>query len=416
MALASPLSALLLEAAANNRHGLTFAPQVASLSKSDVSEFTHVGVATQRGNGWQSASGGVSPDPNTAVLAAIGEGVERYTAAQAIVPLKLKRELSNKQLIDAKDFTLFSEHQRQSATFPFDSVYSQDCPYTEVFTLDTNEPFWVPQPLVVLRDDYATGIPTSSGLAAGKTPTDALLRGLQELLERDALMATWLHSIPGRRVATPAWCVKQISKLHGTIFIFDITPQYSPFPVIAVAGGIPKRGQLRFSLGVACRESLDLAIEKAYAEWCQGIFFTGMYAKMADTSHLKTPNDAKNFDDHAIYYTLFPDTWDSLPLFKDIHTLQKPTTQGTKRRGKAALLWGIQRLTRRGVRLLYRDLTTIDALQAGVHVVRVLSPDFIPINAHHEWPFLGGTAANVQWRYPHATPGLFPNPWPHPLG
>jgi ribosomal protein S12 methylthiotransferase accessory factor len=81
------------------------------------------------------------------------------------------------------------------------------------------------------------------------------------------------------------------------------------------------------------------------------------------------------------------------------------------------LEYAIAHLSKQGVRMLYRDLTTIDAIQAGVHVVRVLSPDMIPINAHHRWPFIGGNASDLKQRYPDMqTSGAFPNPWPHPLG
>jgi ribosomal protein S12 methylthiotransferase accessory factor len=411
------ISTLLLPQSANNRHGITFAPQTASLSQSDVPDLYHVGVPMYKGEGWQSASGGVARTELTAKLASIGEGVERYAAAQAKVPEKLKQDVPPAQLLDAEQFVLFTKKQRAHPDFPFQRLYDSHCKYTEVFTLADNTPYWVPQPLVVLRDDYATGIPTSSGLAAGATAADALLRGLEEVIERDALMTTWLHSLAGRRIKTPPRYASQINDLCGEVYVFDITPAYSPFPVIAVAGNIAKRGQQRYSLGVACRESLDDAIDKAYVEWCQGIFFTGIYPEFADTSNLRTADDVNNFDDHAIFYTKFPEYWDMLPLFKDKHIIHQPRTYGIKQRGRAALEYAIAHLSKQGVRMLYRDLTTIDAIQAGVHVVRVLSPDMIPINAHHRWPFIGGNASDLKRRYPDMqTSGAFPNPWPHPLG
>lgn len=413
----SYLSDLLMVTSANNRHGVTFSPQLAMLSKSDVPRLFHVGVAaTRQAGSWQSASGGVASDRQNALLAGIGEGIERYAAAQAIIPEQSRQDLPADRVIGAEMFALFSAEQQEKPGFPFGALYDSSCLYTEVFSLATHEPVWVPQPLVVLRDDYATGIPTSSGLAAGRTPADALLRGLEEIIERDALMATWMHSLPGKRIGAPQHFEKEVTALHGNMYVFDITPAYSPFPVIAVAGMIPKRGKPRFSLGVACRESLELAIEKAYMEWCQGVYFTGIYSDLADTSHLQSPTDVRNFDDHAIFYTLFPDAWNSLPLFAQHTIITTPRTTGTSRRGKAALTWAIHQLERAGIRTYYRDLTTVDALQAGVYVVRVLSPDMTPINAHHEWPFLGGNAADVRQRFPDATSGPFPNPWPHPLG
>jgi ribosomal protein S12 methylthiotransferase accessory factor len=74
-------------------------------------------------------------------------------------------------------------------------------------------------------------------------------------------------------------------------------------------------------------------------------------------------------------------------------------------------------LARHRIRLYYRDLTTIDADQLGVGVVRATSPDLAAIFAHQEWPLLGGLEGALQSRYPWAPAGLrFPNPMPHPLG
>jgi ribosomal protein S12 methylthiotransferase accessory factor len=412
-----PLSSLLLPQAANNRHGLVFKPQTAYLSKSDVPDVFHVGVPFAANNPWKSASGGVGIVKQDATLAAIGEGVERYCAGINQVPLKVKTALPKHKLIDAEQWTLFSQTQRDKNNFPYANLYSNKCAYTNVFELGSNNEYWVPHPLVVLRDDYETGIPTSSGLAAGATATQATLRAVQELIERDALMATWLHSIAGHVISIPDKYNRAVNKIHGEVHVFDITPAYSPFPVIAIAGGIPKRGKWRYSLGVACRETLAQATEKAYLEWCQGVFFAGVYPKYVDTKNMTEASDVKSFDDHAIYYTQNPDKWSGIPLMKNQDQINRPVRYGKKLEPRLALSLVTTKLNENGIRLYYRDLTTIDALQSGIRVVRVLSPDLIPINSHHEWPFVGGNADNVTLRYPWAiTPTIFPNPYPHPLG
>jgi ribosomal protein S12 methylthiotransferase accessory factor len=412
-----PISSLLLPLAANNRHGLVFNPQTAQLSKSDIPDIFHVGVPFSSTNQWKSASGGVGRDRQSATLAAIGEGVERYSAAIIQVPLKAKNTVPKQHRLDAEQWTLFTQTQRKEKDFPYGNLYAEKCLYTNVYELASNKEYWVPHPLVVLRDDYETGIPTSSGLAAGQTTTIATLRALQELIERDALMATWQHSLPGRAIKTPAKYAKSVDSSQGEITVFDLTPTYSPFPVMAVMGGIPIRGKWRYSLGVACRETLAEATEKAFLEWCQGVFFAGVYPKYADTNNLSSPADVRSFDDHAIYYTQNPNEWHKLPILKNKDRLSPPSNTGKNLLPKAALQLGIKMLTAQGIRLFYRDLTTIDALQSGVRVVRGLSPDLLPISAHQNWPFLGGTANNAKLRYKWATkPTIFPNPFPHPLG
>ena len=159
------------------------------------------------------------------------------------------------------------------------------------------------------------------------------------------------------------------------------------------------------------------AIEKAFLEWCQGVFFAGVYPKYADINQLSTAEEVKSFDDHAIYYTQKPDLWRKLPILKNRDNICRPSVVGKKLSPKVALRLGINRLTESGIRLLYKELTTIDALQSGVRVVRVLSPDLIPIHAHQNWPFMGGTACKIKARYSWATSNTsFPNHFPHPLG
>ncbi|MEV4314772.1 YcaO-like family protein [Actinocrispum sp. NPDC049592] len=95
-----------------------------------------------------------------------------------------------------------------------------------------------PAGLVGLAATY--GLPaTSSGLAAGSSPTRALLRASRELIERDAFTVTWLHGIPARQVPLPAELSDPVADLGGRVTAFDLPPAYSPHPVAAVAGTLP---------------------------------------------------------------------------------------------------------------------------------------------------------------------------------
>ena len=412
------INSILLEQAANNRHGLVFKPQIASLSASDIDDVIHVGVPDSVSDPWKSAAGGVAYDLGQARRAAIAEGIERYAASIIRLPLKKRQQIRPKERLNPEDWTLFSNEQRRQDNFPFGNIYDKNMTYTNVYSLKDNKQAWVPHALVGLRDDYQTGLPTSSGLAAGQNLHIALLRAIEELIERDALMSTWLHCLPGRKIGLTPKMAKQVSDLMGEVQAFDLTPAYSPLPVIAVAGGIPKRGQMRYSLGIACRESLAQALEKAFLEWCQGVFFAGIYPKYVKVGKLKKPNEVNAFDDHAIYYTVNPEEWAKLPLFKRESSKYEPTYQNWQHLPTQEVIRQInKRLLAKGIRLYYRDLTTIDALQAGVRVIRALSPDLIPINAHHSQPFIGGNASNLRLRYKDLeSMGDFPNRFPHPLG
>lgn len=411
------LSEHLLLSAPNNRHGISLLPQPAQKSFSDVTEIIHMGAPSSVKSQWDSASGGVGWNEKVAKLAAIGESIERYCASIIQLPLKSKKLIDKSEIIDANNWCLFTKEQRQLDGFPFENIYSDNCLFTNVFDFQNNNQFWVPAPFVSLRDDYQTGIATSSGLAAGPSAKHALLRGIQELIERDALMFTWLHSVPARAIKITKKYEDLIKNLNGEIWAFDITPDYSPFPVIAVAGGIMKRGKWRYSLGLACREDWTSALDKAFLEWNQGVLFAGIYQKYVDTSNILDPYSINTFDEHAVFYSLHPNYWHNLPMFKNHKQTFDISTKGKIMDIDEALSLVKESLLKNNIRLYYRDLTTIDADQLGVRVVRATSPDLAPIFAHQNWPLIGGLEKKLSSRYAWApNNSTFPNLMPHPLG
>jgi ribosomal protein S12 methylthiotransferase accessory factor len=268
------------------------------------------------------------------------------------------------------------------------------------------------QPVAGFDDVLSLRAPgaTSSGLAADPSPLRALLRAAQELIERDALMTTWLHGVAARRVDLPDALLEPVLRLAGTATAFNLTPAYSPHPVAAVAGCIPRRGRPRLSMGLACRSRWDDALAKAWLEWAQGVVFAGM---RADEIGPLSPKDVTDFDRHAVYYTVNPEQWDGLPLFGGPRTDRPPDAEVV-----GAPTDELHALAHCGVELLYRDLTTVDAAHIGLRVVRVVAPDLTPIHADHNHPALNARSHDLHWRYPWATPTAtsFPNPMPHPLG
>lgn len=403
--------------AVGNRVGAVLPAQRVPMSMSDVHEIVHIGVPQNVATPWQSAAGGVGRSYKTALLAAIGEGIERMSAATVRAKTLTRTALSSDaQSVVAEEFHFFTDTQRSNIEFPFENIYSSECPYVEVRDLADNSKVWAPQPLVTLQDNYQTGVPTSSGLAAGPSLQSALLRGIQELIERDSLMVTWMHGVPGRRVQTARRYIDELRPINGEIYTFDLTPIYSPFPVVAVMGGIKKDGKWRYSLGVACRESWQQAEEKAYLEWNQGVLFAGIYDQYVDVSELNNPYTLRSFDEHAMYYTVNPEMWHKLAIFSEVDVIHSRSPRKAFTSEREALLAAKRAFIKHDIRVYYRNITTIDAEQVGVSVVKVLSPDMAMIFAHQEWPFIDKVGALLSSRYPGRSSTLFPYMMPHPLG
>lgn len=413
----------LLRHAVNPRHGIVPSVHVLPTTMADISGVWHAS-ATRPGAAVQdSPAGGVGWTRDTAERAAIGEALERYAAAVAHLP-ESADDPDPTRTLGFQDFSLFTPEQRCSPGFPHTDLYSRQARTTTVWSLDDRADAWqVPALLVGLGDPAAGpaghGVSTSSGLAAATSRPMAMLRATQELVERDALMTTWGHSLPGRHVALPERHATLVADRSGSALAVDVTPVWSPHPVAVVCGEVPMRGRRRIAMGVACRSTWAEAVDKAFLEWCQGVLFAGVVTACRPDARYPTVADVRTFEDHATHYTVHPDRWDRVALLKPApgtgHSIagEKQATDPTD---ELATLTGA--LGDAGARLFWRDLTTVDLRQIGISVVRVLSPDLAPIHCDTSWPFLGGRAADVAWRYPHlaALAGRFPNPLPHPLG
>lgn len=408
--------AQLLLSAANFRHGVVLKPQVARTGMADLPGVFHVGVPRDSADAWSSAAGGVGRDLASARLAAIGEALERYAAVTCALPVRTRAQLAGETVVAASEFSLLSPDRVADGAPAPAGLYGDDARYTQAYSVYDNVPVWVPRDLVSLRSE--DGLATSSGLAAGTTSLRALLRAIEELIERDALMISWLHSVPGRQVALPAPCADSVAALGGHVTCIDATPAYSPHPVALVAGSLALRGRDRCSLGAACRGTWEAAVEKAFLEWAQGVFFAGEYLAHHPGLRFGSYDDVDTFDAHAVYYTTAPEQWAKVPLLHGEAGPAPVSDEPPARTARTQLERLVERLRGEGVRLWYRDLTTADLRHVGLHAVRALSPDLTPIFCHPRHPFLGGRTPDVLWRYPWAERLRlrFPNPMPHPLG
>ncbi|MCC7635836.1 YcaO-like family protein [Stenotrophomonas rhizophila] len=430
------LSSHLLHGAARPRCGLVRPAQPIQASACDATgplfdgrRVHNAATPADPANPWQGVSGAVALDADAAADGAVAEALERLAAAQAGLEVRARGALTPAQRLDESAFALFSASQRAAPGFPWPMPEHDEDLFAAVHALDDNRVTWVPQELVGLgpRSGQARLPSTSTGLAAWRDGRDgawlALLRAAQELLERDALAVTWLNGVAGRRIALPAPWQAHVAERGGQLQAFDLTQQWNPHPVIAVAGGIPFEGRPRHVLGIACRADPGEALHKALLEWQQALTFAAHLCGRQGDRLPREPAALRSFDEHAAFYTLRPELWPQLPLLRDAgdSTLQLPPPAAVAgpaaQRAIAELDLLRRRLGSAGIALYYRELTTADVAAAGLRVMRVLSPQLSGLHADERAPFLGGRCRDVAWRYPGVPHSRdFPNPFPHPLG
>ena len=415
------LNQLLLEQCCNFRCGVTLPFQKIPNNFCDISNVYNYSVPEDTVEKWKTASGSLNFDENKAIMGAIGESLERYSGAIYNFSLYEYSELKNKKnVLKYCDFSIFSDNQYSDDNFSWKRPKEEDYSFGKVYSLYDNKEWYVPQELIGLGSRTAKPcIPsTSTGIAAHTNKYEAIYSALLEVLERDALTTYWLHSIGGREIPLDEKYKEEVNNKHGQVFCFDITQSWNPFPVVIVCGYLLKNNKKRISLGVACRENYKKAIEKAYLEWVQGCIFAGYYSEYHKNLALNNICDVNSFDLHAVYYTLYPEKWDSVPLIKNktsYHYTEKNESLINKDI-KYKLNFLLKKLKKENIRLYYKDITSIDVKDVGVSVIRVLSPDLALLHGDENEKFLGGRTSDVNWRYCGLQVGEYPNNHPHPLG
>ncbi|MDB5846924.1 MAG: hypothetical protein JWP29_676 [Rhodoferax sp.] len=420
-------------AAAHARTGLVLPPRDLPAEPCDVPGIVNVAVPAEAVNRWQGTAGAVAfGDWQQARQAAVGEALERYAASRAVLPWRPRHALQTglapgefRHVLDDGDFALFSPTQRRAPGFPWPMVAGPGDTFLPMYRLRDNQRVWAPQEVVGLgvHQGVARWPSTSSGLAAqrdhaGTGPWRALLRATQEVLERDALAVTWLNGLGGHEMPLATHYAETARAMGARVHAFDLTQAWNPHPVVAVMGRLDAEGQPRHAFGIACRASVQGAMDKAWLEWAQSLRYADFMRRQSGLQVPREPADLRRFDEHAAYYTLYPEAWNQLPLLKHRAAATPPADAGLARRDEAAQLAElVQLLASAGVDLHYQELTTTDVAQAGLRVVRVVAPVLTALHADERAPFLGGRCTDIGWRYPGAVRHTaVPNPWPHPLG
>lgn len=204
------------------------------------------------------------------------------------------------------------------------------------------------------------GQANSSGVAAGTGFGSAFEAALNELVERDAFVRTWLAKIPPPRwEEPPRWFARAIRWGKAE----QITAHWFPSaarPTVGVAIRSPCRPSLAF--GMATREDYELALEKALQE------ATASYFSLLSNQPLRSPSEPCSPKDHAQLYT-DPTRRKDVDWFFEgpVARLRRPTTQSLDRVRRSVMVF---------------DLSAPDD---PLKVVRAMSPNLLPIWFGKRW-------------------------------
>ena len=349
------------------------------------------------------AVGGAAWEPLAAVEGCVGEAIERWQPYalphDQFVESSADEWPLDEPAVEPGRWVLFHPQQYAQAGFPFQPFTSRThCRWVCFREAGSGKPYWVPEELAFLYLPppriHRLGTCVSTGLACSRFPDQALLRGLQEVIERDAVMGAWWDRYP-----LEEWPRRHVLRLLGpeasrrivrpnlSYRFFRIDSPYAAHVTLVALEGEDEEGYC-FSIGAACRETRRAGWEKATLEAVQGrhyIRFLKPRAQAAAAASADTVERLTSFADHAVYYSLYPERLSTTVLARP----------GPPDAGPEDLVEGLRDLIERlGAEhlVLFRNLTPGSLAQQFPDwiVTRVLVPGLQPLHGNHHLPHLGG--------------------------
>lgn len=320
--------------------------------------------------------------------AAVAEAVERYCAAYVIPERTLLSswEQLGEDALHPQELPLFTKEQYGQWQFPYKPFNEKsNIRWVEADSVTTGRKKWVPaavawdsyQPQSDDEESICFGLMTGS--AAGVTKEQAMIGGLLEIIERDAFMIMWYNSLSLPRldirnhpISEPFRALFDESRFELTIV--DTTSDIG----IPSSFGLLKTKDGKVSIGGSARMNMEDSVRKTLMEISQ-LFIgnkTQIYSKSLPSL---LPHQIVDYGLRLPYYEQ-PFAYEELafttasPEVKLMDGLQ--ATQETEAQRLDFL---IKQLAAQGLEALCVDITTEDARELGLHVVKMIVPGTVQL-------------------------------------
>lgn len=364
---------------------------------------------------------GIGLDRASAIAAALGETAERYSLCHLPVQRLVCRRARNlASAVAPSRFGLFTAAQVGRPAFPFVAFTDEtEVPWIDGWELDSGDLAWLPAELVLLADPVPPGgarigYATSSGAACAPTLHEAVLKGLFELLERDAFTIAWACRLSLPRLdwsGNAGLCEleRRYFAPSGLEYAAIDLSAFHRIPSVLAVVRAPRSEAAALGVGAGTAATIEEACWKALSE---------AFACRAAAARLRVlgrgrelepdGSNVLSFEDHFLFYadhdraerTRFLDGAADRIVVDEIAPLEGDVCDRTD-----TLL---ERIRVAGSSAYAVEVTSPDIAALGVHVVKTLAPELCMLEVPHCARFLGN-------------PRLGPTPYqlgllPRPLG
>lgn len=361
---------------------------------------------------------------------AMGELLERYAAlafgsSGRTVGSYRALDEAGRRLVPIETLTLFSAEQLAAKNFPY-TGFAPDTPvgWFEGVDLASDSPILIPGQLVSLG--YVPGadeVPTcfyasSSGCALARSVAAALVAGLLECIERDAVMMRWYARLaPPRLGLDPADLLgRRLGGQAGSLEVrfLDMTVD-GEVPVVGVSC-IERTGRpCFFILSAAAALDTPAAAHKALIEAGQGRPFIKFLANLGGP--LGAGDKFADFDSNVRFFAEpsnagFVEWFSQNPNISSRNIPPIPSTADPT----AALAALVERCRSMALTPIAFDLSTPELRDHGLFACRVFIPELVPLSVPFA-PFLGHPrlAHFIRLAERNGAGASVPNWVPHPF-
>jgi ribosomal protein S12 methylthiotransferase accessory factor len=349
---------------------------------------------------------GMAVDVPGARNAALGEAIERYSAA--IVPTS-RLTYADAASVAAAHPCAHPEWLRRSIPHPPVAWVSgwrmRPGVHAESAQLAASRVY-----LSDLDAEAGIAVTTSTGLACHPDAWTALRSGLLEVIERDAVMTTWLSRGPVHPVSSPlSWRTREQLPVRFDLAIEEyrlfLLPSATGIPVV-LGVAIGAANQPPVAVGAAAALDLAQACRKALIETHQTLRWAA-HMRAQQRAIPRESAELKDLEDHVAFY-LDPGRISAFDFL--LRTTQPDvSTDLTVPSGDQDAASDVDVIVRRcvdaGYDVFCADVTSADVRCAGRWVIRAVIPEM--------YPLLVGT--QLLDEHPRLARERAINPDPHPF-
>jgi ribosomal protein S12 methylthiotransferase accessory factor len=348
---------------------------------------------------------GVSFIKETALLKTLGEALERYNLSiyqeknfiwNSYNSLKGKR-------IDPQKFISFSKKDfHAKPKFNLYTSKNDELNWMKGFSLTKKEEILIPAQLVFVPYYFTTKepvirFPITTGAACYNSLKGAILRGLLEVIERDAFMIFYLNKLSPPIINIQNSQDKLLEKIFSSIkryklelYILDISTDVPVYSILAIV--IDKTG---FGPAISLGMKSDLYIKNAIIGAIEESFHSRFWIKdiMIQKKIKSLWMEIQKKKDYISDLKERGIIWSELQMinkinffFKGKKVLLKKTSSTKTENLDSLLKW----FTKQNIEVLYVNITPARLEREKIYVVKVIIPQFQPLYLDERFPYWEG--------------------------